>query len=446
MGSGLGGSRLGAALFAVGLVALLPVHDAYADRARRPVRAASKAKAKAIVPATPAAALSLAGTYALTSVSMRPVRDVELAKSQITFSPGGDVSVKTACNAMGARLQSRSKPGEILGFSNPAQTLLPCQGKVLQAETTTSRLMAETANIARAGNIVTFFNANGINIAQWTLVAATAPEVSAPQPGAPPPVRADFGDYVLTELNRVPIAGYAARPVPTPSGMPAGPEAAPPTLPANTRLASRVPNLFLRANGSVMGSSGCNQFNATLVDNSDGTRRFGPVGATKKGCLNRNTRTIETQLFTAFRTATRVEAGPRRIDLFARNGVRIARFASIGARTEAGPSLYGTNWILRSFNGSLIPQVVQPTIKFEGNRASGSTGCNRFDIQHIRQNGGSRFSNGITTRMACMDDNRNALESRYMAALETITNIEISPTTLTLRSADSRTVLMFDAE
>jgi heat shock protein HslJ len=428
----------------MGLIAMLPVHDAFADRARRPAQGKARNTA-------PAAALSLAGTYALTTVGMRPVRDEELAKSKITFASNGSVSIQTACNRMGASLQTRSKPGEILGFSNPLQTLLPCQGRVDQAETTTRRLIVETTNIARAGNRLTFFNINGANIAQWTLVApSAAAAVSAPQRGAPAPIRADFGDYILTELGGSPVLSYPARPAQPPAGTPkvpeGAPEAAPVTPPPNARLVTNVPTLFLRANGSVMGSGGCNNYSASLVETREGARRFGPVGATKKACLDRGTRALESQFFTTLRNTNRVEIGPRRVDLYARNGTRTARFAAVGARADRGPSLYGTTWILRSLNGEPIARTAPPSITFDGNQASGSTGCNRYSIQHNRQNGRSRFSNNVSTRMACVDNARHVLEGRYIAALLTVTTIEVSATTLTLRAADLQTVLVFDAE
>lgn len=447
------GPRLGLAFVVMTALAMVPISEAFAERAStQQTRLKAKSK-QATAPRRlrtlpPASALSLSGTYALTSVSGRPVRDIELAKSKVTFLGRGEVSVATACHGFGAKLESKSSPNQILGFSRVLAPSIGCPIDQNQANATTMGLFRETANIARAGNFITFFNTNGVNIAQWAAVTVNSPlpEVSAPQPGAPAPVRADFGDYVLTELNGNPVATYGARLALAPPRVPPVPEAAPTALPANTRLASSVPTLFLRANGNAMGSSGCNQYNATLVENADRTRRFGPVVSTKKACLDRGTRALESALFHALRTASRVDVGPRQIDLFAGNGARTARFSSTSARAQAGPSLYGTNWTLRSLNGVAVPRASPPTIKFEGHQASGSTSCNQYNIQHSRQNGRSRFTNGIGTEMSCGRDGRNDLERRYMAALATITTIEVSSTTLTLSSPDSSTILIFDAE
>jgi heat shock protein HslJ len=426
------------------LAASLPVRDAFADSTRRTGRTHVKANRTVLI--APAAALSLAGQYALTSVGRRPVRDEELAKSKIIFSPNGDVSVMTACNTLGARLQTRSKPGQILGFSNPAQTLLPCQGRILQAETTTTHLVVDTANIARAGNIVTFFDANGVNIAQWTAVSrpVSPREASAPQPGAPAPTRVYFGDYVLAELGGRPVASYPARPAPTPRGMPAAPEASPPNFASNVRLAPSVPTLFLREDGSVMGSSGCNPYNSRLNDGTGGNKRFGRVVSTKKACLDQNLGRLEADFFLALRAARRVEVTDRYIDLFAANGNKTARLGSISAGAPGGPSLFGTTWILRSLNNEPISRNNAPTITFSGEQASGSTGCNQFTIQHTRQNGRSQFRRSIMTERACASAGPNNTESRFMRALEASTIIDVSSTTLILRSVDNRTILTFD--
>lgn len=437
------GSRLAFALLVIVALAVTPVGEAFADRGS-PQQARSKAKTKrsatsrrvrAVAPAT---ALTLSGTYILTSVDGRLVRTGDLAKSKVTFLPRGEVTVATACYGFGTALQSKPSPGQIVGFSLiPAPTIGCPTTQSQQANMTTMRLFRQTANIARAGNTITFFNDVGLNIAQWTAAPTPSPmqEARAPQTGAPPPtqVRVIFGDYVLTEMSGLLVSTASPQ-------LPLTNAASPSTA------TSQQPTFFLRENGQVTGSSGCNQFNSALVRGSDGSTRFGLVVTTKRACLNPTMRATETAFFTAMRRAVRVDVSPSQVILFGPNGQPSARLSAIGARAEAGPSLYGKTWVLRRFNGTVINQPDPPTIVFSGNTASGSTGCgNQFDLNHTRQNGRSRFTNVIMTEMGCGDTRRNDLQIRYSAQLERVTSINVTATTLTLRSADNTTNMVFNA-
>jgi heat shock protein HslJ len=445
------GPRLGVCLLASAALAVSPLSEAFADRALTPAskrQAKSKAHAapKRAAPAAAVNTLSLSGTYALSSVNGRSVRDVELAKSKVTFQPRGEVSVATSCYGFSAALESKSSPHQILGFTRVLAPAIGCPATQNRAHSAVMRLFIDTANIARAGNTITFFNATGLNIAQWTAIANTAPtqqEVSAPQLGAPAPtpVRAYFGDYILTELNGQPITSPPARQVRPPQQGAPEPQAAPAPASIITQ-----PSLFLREDGRVMGSSGCNQYNSAMTRSPDGTVKFGPVVTTKKACLNPTMRAMENNFFSAMRRASRIDITASRIDLFAANGQRSARLSAIGARAEAGLSLYGKRWILRRINTLAVSTPNPPTIEFGATQATGNSGCNQFTIQHDRNNGRSRFSNAIMTRRACLDAQLNTLESRFMAALTATSITEISATTLTLSSADRRTALVFEVE
>lgn len=437
------GSRLALALLVIAGLTLSPVGEAFADRdSTRQVRSKSETKRGApprrVRALPPATALTLSGTYLLTSVDGRLVRTGELAQSKVTFLPRGEVTVATACYGFGTALESKPSPGQIVGFSSILAPAIGCPTtQSQQASATTMRLFRQTANIARAGNTITFFNDVGLNIAQWT--AAPAPlstqEASAPQTGAPPPtqVRVVFGDYVLTEMSGLLVSTASPQ---APSANASSPS--PPT--------SQQPTFFLRENGQVTGSSGCNQFSSTLVRGRDGATRFGPVVSTKMACLNPVMRSTEAAFFTAMRRAQRVDMSPSQVILFGSNGQPSARLSAIGARVEAGPNLFGKTWVLKRFNGAVINQISPPTIVFTANKASGLTGCgNQFSLDHSRQNGRSRFTNAIMTEMGCGDRRRNDLQIRYVAQLERITIIVVTGTTLTLRSADNTTNMVFGA-
>jgi heat shock protein HslJ len=436
----------------IGVIAV-PV-DADASR-RKAKKARTKAPAVRVVtpPAPPAPivnprqipAISLSGTYALTRIGGRPVREPELAATRITFLPGYQVTGATACNSFSGRLYTDPIASKIVGFDDLIATEMACLPKQNQAQTTTLRILSQTANIARAGDTITLFNAIGLTLAQFRAVVASpapeaaattgTPERAAPPRGAPSPVRAYFGDYVLSELGGVPVAvRLPANTVPRPVVAP------------NTRLLTILPTLYLREGGAATGMSGCNQYSTRLVTPPNQPARFDQVVSSTKRCFDRMTARAEREVVGALQGAARVEVSEARINLLRADGTRLARFTSVASRSGRGPSLFGTNWVLRSINGASAPRANPPSITFEGNQAIGFSGCNRFNMVHNRRNGRSRFQDGAMTRMACTEPARTALEQRFMASLNSITTLAVTATTLTMRSDDGTTIMVFEAD
>jgi heat shock protein HslJ len=421
-----------------------------ADAARRKKKKARPAQPPAVavieapVAANPAApAIALSGTYALTRVGNRPVRGGELAATRLTFLPRFNVSGTTACNSFGGRLHTENRSGKIVGFDNIVATEMACPGKKGEAEATTLRILQQTANIARAGNSISMFAANGFLLAQFSAVDAASAEAnptqageqSAPQRGNPLAVRVANGDFVLAELGGVPVA------VPTPPNVMPRPVTAP-----NTRFLTILPTLYLREGGAISGLSGCNQYTSSLVNNADQTKALGPYQSTRKRCLDRPTERTERDFQAAFRSARRLVTSPTNISLYDANNARLARFTSVSTRGGSGPSLFGNNWVLRSLNGVTLRQVNPPSMVFEGNQVIGTTGCNRFNMIHNRRGGKSRFQDGAMTRMACTDRARSTLENQFMEALNNVSTTNLTLTQLTLTSEDRRTTMVFAAE
>jgi heat shock protein HslJ len=368
----------------------------------------------------------------------RPVRDPDLALTRVTFLPRFDVTGETACNRFAGRVHTGTAANKIVGFENLTATEMACPPKKAQAEATTLRLLRDTANIARAGNSISLFNANGVMIAQLSSTeprAAAAQDARGAEPKATAPTRSVIGDYVLSELGGVPVA------VRTP------PNVVPqPVTPPNTRFLTILPTLYLRDGGAATGLSGCNQFTTSIVVSPDLSQVFGPLASTRRRCLDRPTERTEREVQTAFRDARRVVASATRVTLYRTDGARLARFSSVSTRTNAAPSLFGTTWVLRSLTGARVPATNPPSIVFEGNQVIGNAGCNRFNMVHTRRSGRSRFQDGAMTRMACAETSRAQLESQFMSALGFVSNTSVTASQLTLSSEDGRTVLVFDAE
>lgn len=110
--------------------------------------------------------------------------------------------------------------------------------------------------------------------------------------------------------------------------------------------------------------------------------------------------------------------------------------------------LAGTDWRLVSFGpaGAETNVVAGTTvsIKFgEDDRVSGSTGCNAYSGTYEVRGDTISFGRLISTRRACLDQNANEQERRFLAALEAANRFRLSSNGLTILSDRGRTVLNF---
>jgi heat shock protein HslJ len=110
--------------------------------------------------------------------------------------------------------------------------------------------------------------------------------------------------------------------------------------------------------------------------------------------------------------------------------------------------LAGTDWRLVSFGpaGGEVGLVAGTTVtlKFgEDGRAGGSTGCNSYSGTYQVRGDTISFSRLISTRRACLDQNANQQEQRFLSALESANRFRLSSDRLTIHSDRGRTVLNF---
>lgn len=110
--------------------------------------------------------------------------------------------------------------------------------------------------------------------------------------------------------------------------------------------------------------------------------------------------------------------------------------------------LTGTEWRLVSFGpagaeASLVAGTTV-TLKFgEDGRASGSTGCNSYGGTYQVRGDNISFSRLISTRRACLDQNANQQEQRFLSALEAANRFRLSSNRLTILSDRGRNALNF---
>lgn len=112
--------------------------------------------------------------------------------------------------------------------------------------------------------------------------------------------------------------------------------------------------------------------------------------------------------------------------------------------------LTGTEWRLVSLgpSGSETDLVAGTTVtlKFgDDGRASGSTGCNSYSGTYQVRGDTLSFGRLISTRRACLDQNANQQEQRFLSALEMANRFRLNSNRLTILSDRGRTVLNFES-
>ena len=111
--------------------------------------------------------------------------------------------------------------------------------------------------------------------------------------------------------------------------------------------------------------------------------------------------------------------------------------------------LSGTEWRLVSFGaaGSEVSVIAGTTVtlKFgEDGRASGSSGCNSYGGVYQVRGDNISFGRLISTKRACLDQNANQQESRFLSALEAASRFRLSSNRLTILSDRGRNALNFE--
>ena len=111
-------------------------------------------------------------------------------------------------------------------------------------------------------------------------------------------------------------------------------------------------------------------------------------------------------------------------------------------------TLVGPEWRLASFGPtgaeSGVVAGTTVTLRFgEDGRASGSTGCNSYSGTYQVRGDNISFSRIVSTRRACLDQNANEQEHRFLSALETANRFRLLTNRLTIISDRGRNSLNF---
>lgn len=125
-----------------------------------------------------------------------------------------------------------------------------------------------------------------------------------------------------------------------------------------------------------------------------------------------------------------------------------AQAQGIGNLSTDRRALAGSDWRLVSFGPSgaeagLIAGT-SVTLKFgEDGRAGGSTGCNSYSGTYQVRGDMITFGRLISIKRACLDQNANQQEQRYLSALESASRFRLSSKRLMIFYSGGRSVLSF---
>jgi heat shock protein HslJ len=88
--------------------------------------------------------------------------------------------------------------------------------------------------------------------------------------------------------------------------------------------------------------------------------------------------------------------------------------------TIVGPGLVGTAWRPTEVNGQAPPPGPDVTLRFQQDRVSGEAPCNDFSVPFNQDPERGRLQLGpvISTKRACVDEARGALETTWLQALK----------------------------
>ena len=121
---------------------------------------------------------------------------------------------------------------------------------------------------------------------------------------------------------------------------------------------------------------------------------------------------------------------------------------AVPAIVQGQSGLAGTEWRLVSFgpSGAEVDVVQGTTVTAnfgEDGRVGGSTGCNNYGGTYEVRGDTISFGRLISTRRACLDQNANEQERRFLAALEAASRFRLSGGRLTIFSDRGRSALNF---
>lgn len=111
------------------------------------------------------------------------------------------------------------------------------------------------------------------------------------------------------------------------------------------------------------------------------------------------------------------------------------------ADEAAGNLLAGTEWLLKSLRGTDVDPAIGSSLSFDGEgNASGNGGCNRFRGGVTIEGQTLRFGGLVSTRMACVEEEKTRQEADYHAAMAETAGFRVEQGELSLLNQEDEVV------
>lgn len=190
--------------------------------------------------------------------------------------------------------------------------------------------------------------------------------------------------------------------------------------------------------GSFAGTTGCNNYLVPVTFSGEAIEiEAGPV--TLMACPEPQQNDQETAFLIAIQSAATYTLDAARLTFFDAAGEALMVF-------EPGINpLMRADWVLVSLAGDPVLDGTTITADFQSDGIGGSAGCNMYSAIYILNGSDLSFSPPISTRRACQPESVMDQETRYLAALETVTRFSIVNNQLVLEDEEGDPVLVYDA-
>jgi len=121
----------------------------------------------------------------------------------------------------------------------------------------------------------------------------------------------------------------------------------------------------------------------------------------------------------------------------------------LSACSEAGTSLDGSSWVLKSYQDDAGETIIVPTRStvtalFQGNQVSGIAGCNNYSASYQANRNKLSFDPVATTRKFCSTPlGIMRQENAFLAALDSTVSYKLNRNSLEMLDSRGNTLLIF---
>ena len=186
--------------------------------------------------------------------------------------------------------------------------------------------------------------------------------------------------------------------------------------------------------GSLSGSAGCNDYNATYSVNG-GSMTVGALAATLKGCGGAvNAR--ETDYLSALQAVATWVVSDGRLTLTSADGTTLV---------YAGPQGIEGAWTLLTIGTAPLPSTIRATAVFAADGTlTGNGGCNDYNGTYTVGGDSLTVSALSTTRKAC-DLATSGIERLFLDGLQSATSFLVAGSQLTIRGVDGSILVLWSS-